>query len=154
AGRPLDEAKAAAREVAEHLAGNDQIEIIAFDTTPLHASRLRSGRDRRAIVADIARISPGRGGAEIFLALDMALRDLDPGVSERKHVLLLADRTSHIEGILDVVQVMAAASITVSTFGLGSSIDEDLLASIADAGRGRFFKVADPTDLRAAFADD
>jgi secreted protein with Ig-like and vWFA domain len=152
-GRPLEEAKAAAREAAEHVAANDMISIIAFDSKPLHVSRLVTGRDRRAVVASIARISPG-SGTDIFLALDMALQDLDSVVSARKHVLLVTDRTSPTQGIREVVQVMVAASITVSAIGLGSSIDEDLLESIAHEGGGRFYTVAGPTDLRAAFASD
>ena len=149
-GLPLEMAKAAAKATADTLAGDDLIEVIAFDSVPIRVVRLTPAKHRARIQGDIARIQPG-GGTEIFPALDAAYQSLSVTKAKKKHVILLTDGQAPTNGIRDLVQAMAAEGITVTSVGLGSGIDEGLLKMIADLGSGRFYKVPDPQALPKIF---
>lgn len=149
-GMPLEMAKAAAKATADTLAGDDLLEVIAFDTQPTRVVKMTAAKHRARIQNDIARIQPG-GGTEIFSALDAAYQALTVTRARRKHVVLLTDGQANNNGIRDLAQAMVAEGITVSSVGLGAGVDEQLLRMVADIGGGRFYKVLDPQSLPRVF---
>jgi uncharacterized membrane protein len=149
-GLPLEMAKAAAKATADTLASDDLLEVIAFDSQPTRIVRMTPAKHRARIQSDIARIQAG-GGTEIFSALDAAYQALSTTRAKRKHVILLTDGQAPQAGIRDLVQAMAAESITVTSVGLGGGVDENLLRTISDVGGGRFYRVADPQSLPRIF---
>jgi len=149
-GLPMEMAKAAAKATADTLAGDDLLEVIAFDSSPTRVVRMTPAKHRARIQNDIARIQAG-GGTEIFPALDAAYQSLTVTRARRKHVILLTDGEAPEGGIRDLVQAMAAEGITVTSVGLGAGIKESLLRMIADLGGGRLYKVADPQSLPRVF---
>jgi uncharacterized membrane protein len=149
-GLPLEMAKQAARATVDTLAPDDLIGVIAFDSVPTRYVKMQLARNRSRIEADIARIQAG-GGTEIFPALDAAYQDLSVVQARKKHVILLTDGRASSTGIRDLVQAMAAESITVTTVGLGSEVDDQLLSMIKDFGGGRYHKVPDPSSLPKIF---
>jgi Mg-chelatase subunit ChlD len=149
-GLPLEMAKQAAKATADTLAGDDLLEVIAFDSQPTRIVRMTAAKHRARIQSDIARIQAG-GGTEIFPALDAAYQALSTTRAKKKHVILLTDGQAPQNGIRDLVQAMAAEEITATTVGLGGGVDENLLRMIAEVGGGRFYKVADPQSLPRIF---
>jgi uncharacterized membrane protein len=149
-GLPLEMAKAAAKATADTLAGEDLLEVIAFDSQPTRIVKMTAAKHRERIQSDIARLAPG-GGTEIFSALDAAYQSLGVARARKKHVILLTDGQAPQNGIRDLIQAMAAEGMTVSTVGLGTGVDEGLLRSISDLGGGRFYKVTDPQSLPRVF---
>ncbi len=149
-GMPLEMAKAAAKATADTLAGEDLLEVIAFDSQPTRIVKMTAAKHRARIQSDIARLAPG-GGTEIFSALDAAYQSLGVARARKKHVILLTDGQAPQNGIRDLVQAMAAEGMTVSTVGLGTGVDEGLLRMISDLGGGRFYKVTDPQSLPRVF---
>jgi Ca-activated chloride channel family protein len=149
-GLPLEMAKAACRATVDTLEGEDLIEVVAFDSSPIRYVKMQPARYRSRIENEIARIQPG-GGTEIFAALDMAYQDMSVAQARRKHVILLTDGRADSQGLRDLVQAMVAESITVTTVGLGDGADGDLLRTIADAGGGRYHAVPDPNSLPRIF---
>jgi hypothetical protein len=149
-GLPLEMAKQAARATVDALSADDLIEVIAFDSTPTRYVKMQPARNRSRIENDIARIQAG-GGTEIFPALDAAYQDLSVVQARKKHVILLTDGRASSGGIRDLVQAMAAESITVTTVGLGNEVDDQLLSMIKDFGGGRYHKVPDPGSLPKIF---
>jgi uncharacterized membrane protein len=149
-GLPMEMAKAAAKATADTLAGDDLLEVIAFDSAPTRVVRMTPAKHRARIQNDISRIQAG-GGTEIFSALDAAYQSLTVTRARRKHVILLTDGQAPHNGIRDLVQAMAAEGITATAVGLGSGIDEALLRMIADLGGGRLYKVSDPQQLPRVF---
>jgi uncharacterized protein YegL len=152
-GLPMEMAKAAAKATAGVLASDDLIEIIAFDSAPTRYVKMQPARNRSRIGADIARIQPG-GGTEIFSALDAAYQDMTVTQARKKHVILLTDGKAPTGGIRDLVSAMIAESITVTTVGLGSDLDQQLLKMIADVGGGRYHEVPDPNNLPRIFTKE
>jgi Ca-activated chloride channel family protein len=149
-GLPLEMAKAACRATVDTLEGDDLIEIVAFDSSPLRYVKMQAARYRSRIEGEIARIQPG-GGTEIRSAIDMAYQDMTVTQARRKHVILLTDGRAESEGLRELVQAMLSEAITVTTVGLGDGADADLLRSIADAGGGRYHHVPDPNSLPRIF---
>lgn len=149
-GLPLEMAKAAARATADTLAGDDLLEVIAFDSQPTRIVRMTPAKHRARIQNDIARIAPG-GGTEIFSALDAAYQSLTAARAKRKHVIVLTDGQAPSGGIHDLGQTMAGEGITISTVGLGSGVDEALLRGLSDVAGGRFYRVMDAQSLPRIF---
>lgn len=149
-GTPIDLAKEAARATARMLAPDDLIEVVAFDTRPTTIVRMTPARNRSKILDDISRLVAG-GGTNIFPALDQAHRDLSAARAQTKHVILLSDGQSPTEGIAELVQVMSAEGITISTVGLGTQTDRALLQGIADQAGGRFHQTDDPYNIPRIF---
>jgi Mg-chelatase subunit ChlD len=149
-GLPLEMAKSAAKATADTLAGEDLLEVIAFDSQPTRIVKMTAAKHRGRIQSDIARLSPG-GGTEIFPALDAAYQSLSVTRARKKHVIVLTDGKASQNGIRELVQAMAAEGMTVSTVGLGTDVDDALLRTIADLGGGRFYKVSDPQSLPRIF---
>lgn len=149
-GTPMEMAKAAAKAAVDVLQPDDVVEVIAFDTQPMRAVKMTSARRKGRIASDIAKIQPG-GGTDIFPALDAAFQDLSVTQARRKHVILLTDGVAPINGIRQVVQAMAGEGITVTTVGLGTNLDDNLLSMIKDVGGGRYHKVPDPQNLPKVF---
>jgi Ca-activated chloride channel homolog len=152
-GLPLEMAKAAAKATVGVLAGDDLVEVIAFDSAPTRFVKMQPARNRTRIANDIARISPG-GGTEIYPALEAAYQDMAVTAARKKHVILLTDGRAPTSLIREVVTSMIAEAITVTTVGLGNDVDEQLLKMIADVGGGRFHAVQDPNNLPRIFTKE
>ncbi len=149
-GLPMEMAKQACAATASTLQSDDLIEVIAFDSQPARYVKMQPARYRSRIQNDILRIQPG-GGTEIFASLDMAYQDISAVEARKKHVILLTDGNARSEGIYDLVTSMLAENITVTTVGLGTGINDELLRMIADAGGGRYHNVPDPNSLPRVF---
>jgi uncharacterized membrane protein len=153
-GLPIEMAKAAAKATVQTLAGDDLIEVIAFDSNPTRFVKLQPARNRTRIAAEIARIQPA-GGTEFFSALDAAFQDLTVAQARKKHVILLSDgHPSTSNGLKELVTAMLGESITVTTVGVGSEVDEQLMDTLATAGGGRFHPVSDANNLPKIFTKE
>lgn len=149
-GQKIELAKDAAKATAELLSADDYLEVIGFDSQPERIVRMQSAANRVRILRDISRLT-ARGGTAIFPALDAAYQDLAVTRARLKHVILLTDGQSPERGITELVQVMRAEGITVSTVGLGADVNRTLLQSIASLGGGRSYLTNDPHNVPRIF---
>jgi uncharacterized protein YegL len=149
-GQKMELAKEAARATAEMLGSDDYISVVGFDSAPERIVRMQSARNRLRILRDISRMT-ARGGTQIFPALDMAYQDLAVTRARVKHVILLTDGQAPESGIAELVQVMRAEGITVTTVGLGSDVNRVLLESVASLGGGRSYFTNDPHNVPRIF---
>ncbi|MBK6810725.1 MAG: VWA domain-containing protein [Sandaracinaceae bacterium] len=150
AGQKLELAKEAARATAEMLGADDYIMVVGFDSEPERIVRMQSARNRLRIVRDISRMT-ARGGTNIFPALDMAYQDLAVTRARVKHVIVLTDGQAPESGIAELVQVMRAEGITVTSVGLGSDVNRVLLEQVASLGGGRSYFTSDPHNVPRIF---
>src|SRR4051812_33200085 len=99
----------------------------------------------------IEKIAAG-GGTEILGAIDLAWKEMGRARSAKKrHVILLTDGQAPQAGLRDMATAMHAEAITISTIGLGSSVDAAMLRMLAATGGGREHEVSDPLKLPAIF---
>lgn len=152
-GLPMEMAKKAAKATVEVLGSDDVIGVVAFDSVPNRFVKIQPARNGSRIRGLISRIQPG-GGTDIFPALDAAYNDMTVTQARKKHVILLTDGKAPTNGIRDLVTAMIAEGITVTTVGLGSDVDEQLLKMVADVGGGRYHQVPDPQSLPRIFTKE
>src|SRR5919202_2588611 len=142
----MDLAKEAAISAAELLGEYDQIGIIAFEDQPRWVIQPTPATDLGVIQAAIAEMQPG-GGTEIYPALKMAYEGLSPVDAKVKHIILLTDGEAPRGDYPGLTSQMRDANITLSTIGIGSDADTNLLQELAQLGNGRYYDGNDPFDL-------
>jgi len=152
-GPKLEMAKAAAKSTADTLAGDDLLEVIAFDSSPTKVVKMTSAKYRARIQNDIARIAAG-GGTEIFSALDSGYQSLSVTRARKKHIILLTDGEAPQGGLRELSQQIAAEGMTLTTVGLGADVDANLLRAMSDLGGGRYYGVNDPSQLPRVFTKE
>jgi len=152
-GLPMEMAKKAAKATLDVLAGDDVVSVVVFDSTPDTVVKMQPVRNRTRIRSLISQVQPA-GGTEIFPALDRAYAILSVTEARKKHVILLTDGKAPSGGIRELVSQMIAESITVTSVGLGSDVDDQLLKTIADVGGGRFHQAPDPNSLPRIFTKE
>jgi hypothetical protein len=142
--------KQAIRSIAGKLRRTDRLGIIVYGSQPYLLSRLSFVRDRQAVAAALERLG---AGASLEPAMRRARRMLERGQTRgrRSHALLLSDGSSSPARISRVVNRLAVDGHTLSTIGLGETVDGPLLEMIARRARGRFYAISDDdTQLSAA----
>jgi uncharacterized protein YegL len=150
-GLPIEMTKTAARQIADALTPTEAFEVIAFDSSPRRFVTMTCGQKSGPALIQIAKITPG-GGTEIFSALDLAHSDLAALSARRRHIVLLTDGRAPRQGIDDLVTLLAAEGMTLSTIALGADADETMLRAMAEKGHGHFYQVSDPSALLGTFA--
>lgn len=155
-GPRLEQAKAAAMELADHLEPEDRLGVVAFHdraeviwpmSPPAERHRLRACLD--AVTAE--------GGTEIYHGLATGLNELlraqRPGA--RAHLILLTDgRTYGDEAqCLALADRARAAGIGISAFGIGEDWNDALLDQLAARGGGISGYIAAPEEIRRRFLE-
>ena len=152
-GIKMELAKDAAKATTEILGGSDLIGVVAFDSSAHLVVRLQRAANRLRIISDISRLRAS-GGTAIKPALAEAFNQLQGARAKVKHVILLSDGQSPYAGINQLVTEMARARITVSSVGVGSGADRNLLQTIAERGGGRFYHTDDARNIPKIFTKE
>src|SRR5919202_4456038 len=142
----MDLAKEAAISAAELLGEYDQIGIVAFEDQPRWVIPPTPATDLGVVQAAISEMQPG-GGTEIYPALKLAYDGLAPVDAKVKHIILLTDGEAPRGDYPGLTAQMRDAQITLSTIGIGSDADTNLLQELAQLGNGRYYDGNDPFDL-------
>jgi len=154
-GAKIEAAKRAVQDAVTRLQEGDVFSLVAFSTsvrTLLQAERVDAALQGR-VRSLIQELSAGGqtalcGGLEEGIASAVAAR------RATNLVLLLSDGQANV-GETDVEAVgrralaARAEGITVSTLGVGSDYNEALMAEIAIDGGGRFYHLANATQIAA-----
>jgi Mg-chelatase subunit ChlD len=130
----------------------DQVGVVAFDSSPTWVVPLGANDHADATERAIRQVSPA-GGTNIAPALReavAALLKIDPSITV-KHVLLLTDGQSEPGDYAAIIDKMTAAGMTLSTVGVGDDADSALLSQLAQMGHGRFYPITDPATLPQVF---
>lgn len=155
-GRKLELAKAAVVEAIGRLDDRDRFTIVAYDddVQVVVESTAATSRARHDALARLRKLGPG-GSTNLaggwFTGCEQVAARLDPGAVNR--VLLLTDGLANV-GITDPGELARHAAelrirgISTSTFGVGHDFDEALLQSMADAGGGHVYFIADAAQIR------
>lgn len=149
-GLKMDLTKQAARAAVSVLGPQDQVGVVGFDSVPYLLVKLQSAQNKGRIEQDISRMVAS-GGTAIYPALEMAYQELTATRAKIKHAVMLTDGQAPKQGIVELVQNMAAENITVSTIGVGSDADMPLLKQMAEVGGGRAYYTNDAYSLPKIF---
>lgn len=165
-GLPLSLARKGVIDALKLLDDRDTFNVVAYDHTVMTLTRQRPAtRDQKQSAArDIQGLEPG-GSTDMYGGWQAGcnvLRDVQSVVPNRsgqavKRVILLTDGLANV-GVTEPAAIATGAAgersrgVTTSTLGLGTGIDEAILASMAEAGGGNFAFVEHARDLPAFFA--
>lgn len=149
-GEPLALARQAARGAAELLGNQDQIAVIAFDDQPQLVIDLTPAANRAQIAAAIDSIAEG-GGTDLQPGMVQARDILRSASAKLKHVIALTDGQTPTSNLVEMSREMADSGMTVSTVAMGQGAARELLAAMADSGRGRYYETDSPQNVPQIF---
>ncbi len=152
-GIKIELAKEAARGAVELLGRRDKIGVVAFDGSPFWISEMHSASDKMYISDQIGSITAG-GGTNLYPALQQAYLALTETAAKLKHVIVLSDGMSQPGDWYGIASSMRAERITISTVGIGSGADMNLLGNLANWGGGRDYFTQDPYNIPQIFAKE
>jgi uncharacterized membrane protein len=139
-------AREAASGAIQQLTDRDQVGILAFDDQNHWIFPTNYLTDRPTALAQVAKLEPG-GGTQIFPALQAAYDDIVQRQGKIKHILLMTDGLAPNGDYEGLTAQMRASGVTLSTIGIGTDADVNLLQNLADWGRGRFYDASNPLDV-------
>jgi len=151
-GQPIELARQAAKATVDLMGQQDHIGVVGFDGQPFVVSPMRSVTEADAVKNAINTMASG-GGTCMYPGIDTAFKMLEAVSAKIKHVIVLSDGRSRPADHQGLVADMASAGITVSTVALGDA-DRELLASLAEIGKGRYYETADPTNIPQIFTKE
>lgn len=155
-GKKMEDAKRAALEALDALAIGDQVSVVSFDDGAVdHGSATISGEPAalaglRSAIGELF----ARHGTDMIAGLDVgdaAARRVF-GAERVNRLLLLSDgRPNQEPGLRERVAALASRGVQTTTIGLGQDYNEDLMAALADQGRGHYYFVDRPEQLSGIF---
>jgi Ca-activated chloride channel homolog len=151
-GVPIELARQAAKATVELLGRQDQIGVVGFDSQPFVVSEMRSAIEAEYIKSSIDTLAAG-GGTSMYPGMSAAFQMLETANAKIKHIIILTDGRSQQADFTGLASEMANAGITISTVALGDA-DKQLLASIAEIGRGRYYETTDPSTIPHIFTKE
>jgi len=152
-GVPIALARQAAKSAAELLSGNDQIAVIGFDSQPVVISEMTSAGNKGLIANSIDSLTAG-GGTNLYPGMLLGRDMLDRASARIKHMIILSDGQTSGGDYLGLTQDMANRGVTISTVALGGGAARELLNSIAQTGRGRYYETNDPASVPQIFTKE
>ncbi len=152
-GIKIELAKEAARATVELLGKRDKIGVIAFDGSPFWITEMHAASDKLYVTDQIGTITAG-GGTNLYPALQQAYFSLTETTAKLKHVIVLSDGQSQPGDWYGIANSMHSERITISTVGIGSGADMNLLGNLAKWGGGREYFTQDPYNIPQIFAKE
>jgi uncharacterized membrane protein len=152
-GMPVQMAKEAAKASVSVLDPETMVEVISFDSSSRRLFHMQKAKNKMMINSFISQIYSG-GGTNIIGALQTALGDIVPVQAKKKHIVLLTDGQSSKSGIETLLSKASGNNITVSTIGLGSSVDRAFLEKIAVETGGKSYFTSNPKSLPRLFMQE
>ncbi len=157
-GSKLDLARQAVETAVERLLPTDRFAVVAYDdrvdvvveTTP--ASREAKAMAVNRLRSIDARGSTNLGEGWLRGAEQVARAQAAGNGPSLNRVLVLTDGLAN-QGMTDPAELtrhaaeLRARGVTTTTFGVGEDFDESLLQSMADAGGGHFYFIADAAQI-------
>ena len=151
-GLPIQLARQAAKAAVELLSARDSIAVVGFDDQAQVICEMTSAADGETVQAAIDSLQAG-GGTYMYPAMVEAKEMLESTPAKIRHMICLGDGHTQPADHESLAEEMADAGITVSTVALGAA-DKQLMASIAEIGRGRYYETEDPANVPQIFTKE
>ena len=152
-GDRIAEARRAALMGLERLTRNDVISVVAYDSTVQTLVPATTATNPGQIAREIRRLEAG-GSTAIFAGVQIAAGQVrEYSDTDRiSRIILLSDGLANVgpkrpEDFERLGRELSGEGIIVSTIGLGTGYNEDLMAGLARTGEGNHAFVQEPQDL-------
>jgi Ca-activated chloride channel family protein len=160
AGAKLEHARAAIFALLERLGPRDRFALVTYsDGAELRLPLMEATAAARASWRSVIDAVSPSGGTNMAAGLDLGLGTVDVARRDGRspRVILISDGLANQgdvsrEGLRGRAARAAAGEYALSTVGVGLDFDEELMASLADAGTGNFHYLENTLDLSEIFA--
>jgi Ca-activated chloride channel family protein len=154
--RPIDFVAEALKVVLEQARPADRLSLVAFAARAETVLPLTPGKEKRRLKPVIQSVGALALGDDTMMGAGMALsfQELQRGAAPEyatRMILLTDGFTRDHASCLAWTAQAAAAGYTISTLGLGTEFNEELLIPMAEQTGGRAHFVADPGQLPDIF---
>lgn len=156
--RKLEKAKEAVLMVLNHLKGEDQYSLVSYDHMVTVDQPSGKIQNKSAVQASVKAIRSG-GSTNLSGGMLEGYNQVKSTKIEKavNRVLLLSDGLAN-QGITEPTELQKIVqskfdqeSMAISTFGVGSDFNEDLMTNLAEYGRGNYYFIDSPDDIPAIF---
>jgi Mg-chelatase subunit ChlD len=152
-GEKIEMAKEAAIRTVEMLRPKDSVGVLAFDSTNWWVVPPMKLDDKKQEVIDNIQSIQSDGGTDIYPAAASAVEEMLKVQAQRKHIILMTDgQSAGNDAYGSLLEQMVSEKITMSTVAVGMDADVNLLQSLADGAKGRFYMAEDETTIPAIFS--
>lgn len=151
-GMPIELARQAAKSAVELLSPQDSIGVVGFDSQAQIICEMTSAASKDSVQAAIDSLQAG-GGTFMYPAMVAAKEMLETTPAKIRHMICLSDGQTNQADHESLTEQMADNGITVSTVALGAA-DRNLMARIAELGRGRYYETNDPANVPQIFTKE
>jgi Ca-activated chloride channel family protein len=156
-GEKIQKAKEAALMAIGKLSAKDIVSVVAYNHTVEVLLPATKVADKRAIRAAIQKLSAG-GNTALFAGVSKGADELRKFLDKDRanRIILLSDGLANV-GPSSVAQLgnlgssLIKEGISVTTVGLGSDYNEDLMTELARRSDGNHAFVSEPADLARIF---
>jgi Ca-activated chloride channel family protein len=158
-GDKIANVKSALAKVADMLSSEDYVSIVMYDDsvkTIYESSRFNKERYVSAINSITA-----DGSTYIEGGLREGIKNINNSYRSGylHRVILLSDGLANVgistaEGLASVVKDIAREGVTISTVGVGSDYDENLMTKVALAGRGNYYFLQNSSEAGELFSKE
>lgn len=157
AGDKIAAAREAAIAALSHLGGDDIISVITYDTTVNVLVPATRFTDREAIYRLIRGIQAD-GSTALFAGVSKGADELHKFMSKERvnRIVLLSDGQANVGPsspgeLADLGSSYGREGIAVTTIGLGSDYNEDLMSHLAVMSNGRHYFARESAELAGVF---
>lgn len=140
-----DISRAGAARAIRALSRDDIVGVLAFNTESRWVVPLQKLPSDEVVKSGLSAMTAA-GGTNIPQALRAAVAELKQQKTKLKHIILFTDGWTNQEELVGVAAEVSRAGITLSVVATGEGTG-DVLARMADAGRGRFYAGTNLTDV-------
>ncbi len=152
-GQKIEMAREAAQASLQTVRPTDRIGIIAFDDTFRWVVPIETASDLPRLIKQVDTIVAD-GSTRIYPPLKAAFDAIRLEKVARRHIIMMTDGVSPPGDMPQLLKDAAAQHITISTIGLGSDVNREMLEEIAKTARGRAYFVEDPTNLPQVMGEE
>jgi len=154
----MHDAREAAKFLVSQLQNGDKVAVVSFDNGAevLSESRVIGPGAYEAIASRIDTLR-ARGGTDMIAGLTTGLDQARAlfGRNQVNRIILISDgRPNSADGLDGIARQAARKGITVTTMGVGTDYNEDLMSTIADAGQGNYYFINDSARMAAIFEQE
>lgn len=159
-GDKMSRVKESLQTLIGKLRADDIISIVVFDSYAevlCPAERVGDGRALRRAISEIQSNGSTNLHGGLMLGYKEALKNFRKDATNR--VILLTDGIANV-GVTEPAKIAAESSefngqgIDLSTIGVGLELNNDLLRTLAQSGRGLYHFVADYQDIQKVFVNE
>jgi len=154
----MDLANLGTVQVLDLLSPNDELGVIAVDSSPHIIVPIDTVEKNAGARGKILSIDSMGGGIFIYEALSAAASMIVSAQPETKHIILFADAADSEEpgNYEALIEKCRNANITISVIGLGTEgdVDANLLKDIARRGGGECYFTSSAEEIPRLFAQD